>query len=103
MSTDADREIWVGPSGDILEGVHPATACEGRGCPFHHPSDHHMAEWPLVWRNDRSMVERRCPEHGVGHPDPDHMAWYATTHSPEDVWAEGVHGCCGCCQEQAKP
>lgn len=84
-------------SGQVLQGVHPPTACEGRGCPLHHPTPHHMVEWGLLWRGDRGLMERLCPEHGTGHPDPDHMAWYATTHTPNDTWAEGVHGCCGCC------
>lgn len=67
-----------------LVGVHSPSACEGRGCPIHHPSQHHMRDWPQNWRNDRRMMERIC-EHGVGHPDPD------------DLNANRAHGCDGCC------
>lgn len=83
------------PNGQVLQGVHPATACEGRGCPIHHPTDHAMAGWPLLWRGDRGLMERVCLCR-IGHPDVDHMAWYATCHTDEDTRAEGVHGCCGC-------
>lgn len=42
-----------------------------------------MLEWPLNWRGDRGLIERRCP-HGIGHPDPDTVG-------------DTVHGCDGCC------
>lgn len=56
--------------------VHPESECAGRGIPccIHSPSDHHMASWPQNWRADTQVMERLC-EHGVGHPDPDHMAY----------------------------
>ena len=73
-------------AGVVLTGVHPAERCEGQPCVIHHPSDHHMRDWPLNWRQDRGLMERICP-HGVGHPDPD------------DVNPDTVHGCDGCCRE----
>lgn len=80
-----DSEVLL-PSGVVLGQVHAATECEWRGCCIHHPSDHHMKDWPLNWRDDRRMMERICP-HGVGHPDPDGIS------------ASGsVHGCDGCCR-----
>jgi len=76
--------------------VHDKTACEDRGfpCVIHSPSQHHMADWPLNWRSDTGCMERIC-EHGVGHPDPDHMRWVLNC-DPEAEW-HGVHGCDSCC------
>jgi hypothetical protein len=75
---------------------HPAGVCAGESCAIHHPSDHHMRTWPLVYRADRSpLIERLCP-HGVGHPDPDSLDYLADA-DPTDRGAWGVHGCDGCC------
>ena len=74
--------------------VHDDTVCAGRPCCVHAPSEHHMAGWPQVWRNDRQLMERTCP-HGIGHPDPDHMAYVLT--KPVGARDSGVHGCDGCC------
>jgi hypothetical protein len=76
-----------------MRNVHDPAVCEGRGCPVHHPSDHPMADWPARWRGDRGVTERVC-RHGVGHPDPDDMAYRkAAGHRG----AQGIHGCDGCC------
>lgn len=75
-----------------IVNVHPATACVGRACVVHAPSDHHMVGWRLNWRDDRGVMERLCP-HGVGHPDPDDLAYQV---SAGRGW-QGVHGCDGCC------
>lgn len=83
-------------SGQLLRYVHPETACEGTPCCIHHPSGHHMAEWPRLWRDDRQLMERTCP-HGVGHPDPDHLAYAYRLPDNDGV---GVHGCDGCCHTQ---
>lgn len=64
--------------------AHTAERCDGLPCPIHRPSEHHMADWPQHWRDDRRIMERTCP-HGVGHPDPD------------DRTDDTVHGCDGCC------
>lgn len=66
--------------------VHDRERCEGEVCIIHNPSDHHMRDWPLIWRDDRGCFERVC-SCGVGHPDPD------------DRNHDGVHGCCGCCKK----
>lgn len=76
-----------------LTNVHSPTLCEGRGCSIHHPSDHPLANWPMLFRGDRGLMERTCP-HGVGHPDPDDLAW----HESEGRGWQGVHGCDGCCR-----
>lgn len=64
--------------------VHDKGMCYGEFCCIHNPSDHHMKNWPQLWRDDRKMMERTCP-HGIGHPDPD------------DRSSDRIHGCCGCC------
>lgn len=88
-------EIWVGPDGSILTGVHSAADCAGRNCCLHNPSDHKMRDWPLHFRNDRKLMERVCP-HGIGHPDPDDLA-YIEMYVPGSSLVRGTHGCCGCC------
>jgi hypothetical protein len=72
-------------------------------CAVHSPSeDNPMREWDFVIRLDKvGMMERFC-EHGVGHTDPDSLAW-AHRHY-DDRWgaantdALATHGCDGCCR-----
>lgn len=95
-------EVWMGEATEpefgmhvgqqMLVNVHSADKCAGRNCVLHNPSDHHMREWKLVWRGDRGIMERTCP-HGIGHPDPDDMAYQRTLPHGDP----GVHGCDGCC------
>jgi hypothetical protein len=70
---------------------HDPSACQGRNCAWHNPSQHHMRDWPLIWRPYRGRSDRICP-HGVGHPDPDDVL---------DLQALGGgrtdHVCDGCC------
>ena len=57
-----------------------------------------MRKWPKTVRAT-GLTERVC-EHGVGHPDPDSVAWkeaWARKHQPGSVGAWGVHGCDGFC------
>lgn len=90
-----------------LVAVHALEACEGRGIPccIHDPSDHHMLTWPMHWRGDTKVMERLCP-HGIGHPDPDHMAYVTSLEASVDdddsgdmSW-QGIHGCDGCCTNE---
>lgn len=74
--------------------VHHPSKCEGRHCCIHNPSDHHMKDWPLHWRQDRGIMERTCP-HGIGHPDPDDAA-----HRASKGDTDSVHGCDGCCDPE---
>lgn len=80
----------------VIPWVHLQSQCEGRGlpCVIHDPSDHHMVLWPLNWRADTHVMERVCP-HGVGHPDPDHIAYVRSLDQGMD-W-QTIHGCDGCC------
>lgn len=82
--------MQVGPA--ILT-THPAGQCAGEFCVVHNPSDHHMREWPTNWRSDRQLMERTCP-HGVGHPDPDDLAF----HLRKGRQWQANHGCDGCCR-----
>lgn len=77
--------------------VHEKSNCEGHHCVIHNPSNHHMKDWPTNWRQDRYLMERICPC-GVGHPDPDDLAFKKTLNLPRELFqAESIHGCCGCC------
>lgn len=95
LSVAVEGDTATLPNGQVLVGVHPATACEGRGCPIHHPSNHPMVDYPLLWRGDKNIMERTCP-HGVGHDDPDDVAWRLQQWHNVDH-AIGQHGCDGCC------
>ncbi len=94
VDPDTLQETWQISDRQTLVKVHPAGACLGEECVLHKPTEHHMANWPLFWREDTGLFERTC-SHGVGHPDPDQFAY----------WKEGgvfewkaVHGCDGCCR-----
>lgn len=79
--------------------THPPQDCAGRTCCVHNPSEHKMRTWPQNWRADRRLMERIC-EHGIGHPDPDDLAFKRLRFGPEYSWGEGIHGCDGCCSER---
>ena len=84
---------WRDGTGQVLMHVHDPALCEGRPCVIHHPSNHSMRSFRTHYRFDRGLMERICP-HGVGHPDPDDLAW----HVSEGREYMGVHGCDGCCR-----
>jgi hypothetical protein len=89
--------VEIGGAGQMLTNVHDRADCTGGACPIHSPSDHRMRDWPLNWRDDRRLMERICP-HGIGHPDPDHLAHTERLRGKEAADTEGVHGCDGCCR-----
>lgn len=82
--------------GEVDLHVHDSSVCVNQGCCIHHPSDHHMKDWPMLWRGDRHMMERMCP-HEVGHPDPDDVAFFHLWNGAETTFYYSVHGCDGCC------
>jgi hypothetical protein len=88
-----DNEIWSLPDGTILYNVHPPERCEGSPCWIHHPTNHHMVDWPMI-RRESGLLERQC-KHGIGHPDPDSL-WFMK--NILHIEGYGVHGCCGCCR-----
>jgi hypothetical protein len=81
--------------------VHTEDKCEGEHCCIHNPSDHHMKDWPTLWRDDRKLMERIC-EHGVGHPDPDDLAFKERMFGKKVAETEAIHGCDGCCNPKNK-
>jgi hypothetical protein len=105
-------DVPVYPAG-IEAAIHARQACHPELCLFHAPSEHPMADWPIVIRMDRigCLAERLC-RHDVGHPDPDSLAYVESLvrrlgverwgQTPEkadrNAAAQGVHGCDGCCR-----
>lgn len=79
-----------------LVWVHAKEKCAGEYCCVHNPSDHHMKDWPTHWRGDRYLMERICP-HGIGHPDPDDIAFKERILGKKRADVEAIHGCDGCC------
>lgn len=75
--------------------THRKGQCKGEYCTIHNPSNHHMHSWPTHWRDDRKIMERIC-KCGVGHPDPDDLAFRINKLGQDPKYA-GIHGCCGCC------
>lgn len=75
-------------------GVHNEYDCRGKHCVVHNPSQHHMSDWPTHWRQDRHLMERIC-QHGIGHPDPDHINFLPKAQRA----IESMHGCDGCCHD----
>lgn len=74
--------------------THSIEICKGYKCCFHNPSNHKMVNWNMLIRFDRDcLVERLCPKHNVGHPDPDSLVYLKRNGVNDD----GIHGCCGCC------
>lgn len=90
------EEVFIG--NNTFLRAHKRENC-ANDCPLHGPSRHHMIPWPLHWRDDRGIFERICP-HGIGHPDPDTMAYIEKTKGRSVYEDELVHGCDGCCIER---
>lgn len=80
--------------GGVKMRVHQPDQCEGDWCCIHNPSDHIMSQWPQRWRDDIKIMERICA-HGIGHPDPDDVA-YRRNVGMKDL---SIHGCDACCME----
>lgn len=84
--------VYITGSGQVLSAIHGVEQCRPHSCVIHRPSPHPMRRWPTHWREDRRIMERTCP-HGVGHPDPDDLAYQERNGRA----GADVHGCCGCC------
>lgn len=80
--------------GEVQLRIHGPDDCLNEFCTFHNPSNHPLKEAPINFRGDTGVVERIC-EHGIGHPDPDHIAWRKGTGNLNGL---SVHGCDGCCR-----
>lgn len=70
---DFVTDYWgfILPGEHWLTGIHSPQLCEGRPCVVHRPTDHHMSTWRLLWRSDKGIFERLCPQCGSGIADPD--------------------------------
>ena len=55
-----------------------------------------MRAFPTHWREDTAMMERICP-HGIGHPDPDDLAFRESLGGSIVRRDYSIHGCDGCC------
>lgn len=88
------EEITINSGQTIL--AHAKKDCS-HPCPLHAPSSHHMITWKLLWRDDEGIFERICP-HGIGHPDPDVLAFLRNKLGDEEVFLGEVHSCDGCCR-----
>lgn len=97
IGSAAEERLGMQVGHATLVNVHDQARCAGRPCVVHNPSDHEMRSWPLNWRGDRGLMERICP-HGVGHPDPDDLAFHIRN---GNTW-QGVHGCDFCCCPQLR-
>jgi len=95
LLVELDCGVYVDGYGQAAHWIHSPEDCAGRPCAVHAPSDHRMRGMKTLFRFDRHLMERTCP-HGVGHPDPDDLA-FQEANFPER--AAGVHGCDGCCME----
>jgi hypothetical protein len=86
---------YVTGTGQRLVKVHSESKdCHLRGCCIHAPSNHRMREWPTHWNMGR--MERLC-EHGIGHPDPDHVSYILRTFGKAVTELHAIHACDGCC------
>lgn len=90
MPPPEGMEYWTSGTGQLMT-VHARDKCAGRNCVIHNPSDSIMKDWPTHWRTDRGIMERLCPEHGIGHMDFDESNYQRTIGGDA-----GHHGCCSC-------
>lgn len=95
MARELTSDKWTDAAG-VPYWVHRWRPSCRDGCAIHAPSYHHMRDWPQIMR-ETNLVERIC-SHGIGHPDPDSLAFYRKIDS-EGKWY-GVHGCDGCCSDK---
>ncbi len=79
--------------------AHDPVDCAPHPCAVHNPTEHFLSSWPQNWRDDANKMERICP-HGIGHPDPDHVAYLLRTGQAEQC--DLTHGCDGCCSRRKR-
>lgn len=91
------EHVFTDSAGKKLAGIHSKDKCKDRThCPIHHPSDHHMKDWPLVWGKSKKIFYRRCP-HGKYHPDPDSVKFWILSGKDIDSLGHSGQNCDGCC------
>lgn len=91
------ENCYVTGNNQLLKNIHTKTPdCLKYGCVIHNPSNHPMKGFPTYWREDRDIMER-IDKFGVGHPDPDMIAYFRRTFGDEYASAQAIHGCNGVC------
>lgn len=85
-----------------LQGLvvtHSPNKCAGAPCCVHNPSNHHMREWPISFDIRLAYAASRLCEHGLEHPDPDSMAFFANSSnvSTHMIALMAMHRCDECC------
>lgn len=94
------QEITTLIGGQRIISHHASVCQQQESCCIHKPSNHHMKNWKMNWRNDTRVMERIC-EHGVGHPDPDHLAHARQFLRLDEREWDSIHGCDGCCNDES--
>ena len=85
FTSGTGQEVWV----------HDKKDCSGKCC-IHKPSDSHMKDWPLHWRQDKGIFERICP-HNIGHMDIDDYNYKVKTSGEDKANALSLGAVCGVC------
>jgi hypothetical protein len=97
MEAEAAGKIIPRYESHVMDGMrvltHAKERCQGRNCVIHNPSDHHMRGWEKRFHQPSQQTIRVC-KHGLGHPDPDDVAyWQQIAHRRIST----KHECDGCC------
>lgn len=93
LTQDDKTGFWNRSPGGLRLMHHDISECVGRLCDVHNRrGSGAQAEWPLLWREDRAIMEVIC-SHGIGHPTPAQVTFF----EERDLSAHAIHGCDGCC------
>lgn len=95
-----DRYDLIEMGDGTLMRVHRLGNCFGQFCCIHKPSDHPLANAPMIWNEKYRVMLRLCP-HQELHPDPDSWLYRNASYllgihdGPPPPW----HACCDekCC------
>ena len=90
--------VWNGFEELKIVNIHDRTACGGRVCVIHSPTEHHMSEWPLTWYENQALFYRTCP-HQRRVLDPDQFQFLRES----GKWADVKETCCGYIYSTAGP
>ena len=96
---DYDDRYQLENSGTAITGVHAPSKCDGRSCPIHNKSNHHMRSMPqyIQWSESyKAFMVRECTHH-IFHIDPDEDDRYL--HSIDIDGSVCMGKCDGCCKE----
>jgi len=74
---DLGHDVILFGSDQKIHNIHGVYQCQGRPCPIHNPSWHHMHDWWQWYDAPSKLMFRICP-HGRYHIDPDN--WVKAFH-----------------------